>query len=244
MARHFTAANLGTLLNYNIRYGVSIGRRQPMHRMHMECIREIEQAGLVPIIGVGSCNSAFDANGQRDPWFDPLANPLTFVQNAEQIRQMFPAVVILPIPDVGDPERWAVQLAALLNNVDFLKRHGLNVNEGIAEQCVVHYRVKPLAAGKVSKDIMPLSAYDKVLHAQNISTWASSNARQEDDAISSTPYREKDLRALTAEDGRILAAPDYLLKLAKTARASHSAGAALDKAGVPVTMADLTLSRL
>src|SRR5262249_15158487 len=74
-----------------IRYGVSIGRRAPMHRMHVDCLREIQEAGLKPIFFIGSTNDA------KSPLYDPIRNPLTLEQQRVQLR--------LAVPDLYEDRR-------------------------------------------------------------------------------------------------------------------------------------------
>ena len=64
-----------------IEYGISIGRRAPMHRMHVDCIHEIAEAGLKPVIFIGSTNTADSA------YFNPVSNPLTLEQQKEQLKR-------------------------------------------------------------------------------------------------------------------------------------------------------------
>ena len=41
-----------------VQYAVTIGRRSPMHEVHLDCIQEIADAGLTPVVVVGSTNGS------------------------------------------------------------------------------------------------------------------------------------------------------------------------------------------
>src|SRR5687767_13869354 len=114
------ASELGTQLSDDgLEYALSIGRRAPMHQGHVFCLRDILQAGLLPVIGIGSAN--FPGN----PHYDPIKNPLTPQQQKEQLKivvqKEFPnerdAIehLIFVLEDVGDNAAWGQNVIAELS---------------------------------------------------------------------------------------------------------------------------------
>lgn len=212
-----------------IRYGISIGRRAPMHKVHVDCVREIAEAGLVPVILIGS------ANGAESPLFDPVRNPLTVEQQKEQVRIALPEHYredrILVLEDFGDDARWTDAFAALLEK------------NGLAGQSLVHYRVKATDAKQVEAQIRPLSAYMAGFMAHGIASWESVNRDPSDDDINATELRCFDLDNLGPEQRALIAAPDYIVALAREARSNNPHRHLLENAGLPVTVFDLALER-
>lgn len=207
-----------------MRYGVSIGRRQPMHRLHAECIREIVDNWLDPIIIVGSTNSADSA------LFDPLKNPLTFAQEEAQIRAALPFLqnpIILPLPDVGDLERWCAAVVALLGDK--------------LPESTMHYRTKT-SQTTANPAIQSLEASEPVFARLGLKSWKTVNKNPADDAVNSTTLRNLPLNA--PEFQKQLAAPSFITALIESARAENPDGAWLTQSGLPLSMLDLTLSRL
>lgn len=202
-----------------MRYGVSIGRRQPMHRVHVDCIREIVDAGLKPIIMVGSVNNACS------PFYDPIRNPLNFEQQKEQIRIALPFVdnpEIVPLPDVGNLQLWCESVVALLGN---------RVSESL-----IHYRAKRL--DKVVGAIEPLSASEKIFAELGLKSWRTENKNPADDTLHGNI-----LRYLPIDDPQFqcdLAAPEYIRELVLQARVEHPNAKNWD---VPI-MRDISLWRL
>ena len=194
-----------------------------MHRLHVECIREIVDAGLEPIIIVGS------VNGFGDRFYDPLHNPLTFAQQQEQIRLALPFVEdpeILPLKDLGNLERWCASVVALMKD---------RVSES-----VMHYRAK---LGEITGGtIEPLSASETIFAQLGLASWRTVNKNPADDLLNGS-----DLRALPIDHPRLsqdLATPDYIQQLMQQARQENLDAALLKDAKIPITMLDLTLMRL
>lgn len=212
-------------------YGISVGRRQPMHIVHLDCIREIAQAGLMPVIVIGSSNTG------QDRYFDPLKNPLTEDQQREQIRLAMEKLGIadyhvLAIKDVGHVESWTGSLSKLLYD------HWIN-----ARQSVFHFRSKS-DDKQVRGAIVPLSGTQEMLHHYGFSLWQSHNSSPTLNSMSATVYRTMDLCASEHQSplDEALVAPDYIRTLAQQARDENPDKHLLD--GVPITLLDLSLARM
>lgn len=200
-----------------MRFGVSIGRRQPMHRVHLDCIHEIVEAGLKPIIMVGSVNDA------GSPFYDPFKNPLTFEQEKQQLRLALPDIdyEIFPIADVGNLEQWCAAVVELLADK--------------VSQSLMHYRAKQSDKGGA---IEPLSASEAVFATLGLKSWRTVNKNPADDAVNSTRLRE-----LSIDDPqfqRDVVVPDYIHQLIDKARMEHPES---KKWGAP-TIRDISLWRM
>ena len=213
-----------------VRYGISIGRRAPMHKMHVDCLREIKEAGLEPVVFIGSTNDAQSA------FYDPVRNPLTVDQQKEQLRIAAPDVYnekhILTLPDQGDSDRWFDSFFKMIKGTDF------------ENQSVVHYRSKASDAPQAGGKINPLSSYMSKFISHGVPAWESFNRDPADDSINASDLRKVDLEHMTPQQRELFAAPDYIASIAKEARESNPDRALLDEAHVPVSVFDLTLDRL
>ena len=215
-----------------VKYGISVGRRQPMHRGHLDCIREMAAAGLKPIIVIGSTNRS------EDRYFDPIKNPLTEEQQREQLRQAMDTAgikdyTILAIKDVGSAEFWTGSLSKLLHD------HGISSRES-----VFHFRSKSSDVEALGNTIVPLSSTQEMMTQYGLSVWESYNKKPSMDELSATPFRTiaLDLPQSQKPMRDTLATPDYIRGLASAARADNPDLELLN--AVPVTMLDLTLQRL
>jgi NH3-dependent NAD+ synthetase len=220
----------GDLATRGIRYGISIGRRAPMHRVHVDCLREIKEAGLEPVMFIGSANNA------DSPLFDPIRNPLTLEQQKEQLRRAVPDLYddsrILSMPDLGHPEKWFDQFFTMIQRGDF------------AGKSVVHYRSKTSDTLQEDSKIRALSSYAKGFAERGMGAWESFNIHPDDDKMNATDLRKLDLEHLSPSQRALFAAPDYITAIAKNARESNPDKALLEQAGIPITMLDLSLERL
>ena len=70
-----------TMRDNGVRCIVNIGRRQPFHRVHLDCVTEIEQAGFPQLLVQGSVNEP------SNPAYNPLKNPFTYSQSKTQIER-------------------------------------------------------------------------------------------------------------------------------------------------------------
>ena len=213
-----------------IKYGVTIGRRQPMHRAHIDCIKEIAAAGLHPVIVIGSVNQA------ESRFYQPIKNPLDEAQQREQIRRAMDHsgikdYTVLALKDMGHNEFWASSLAKLLQD------NGLKPSE-----CVSHYRSKA-ADADIGDALAPMSATEEFLNGYGISVWHSVNRDPALDGLSASTFRKTNLMAddMQATLHRDLAAPDFLMFEAKRARAANPDKALL--CDLPITTLDLSLRR-
>lgn len=214
-----------------ITHGISVGRRQPMHRAHLDCVKEISAAGLHPVIVIGSANHADSL------FYNPLDNPLDETQQREQIAQAMQQAgiqeySILTLEDKGDTDRWTEALATLLRN------SGIDPST-----CVSHYRSKEADAHAANTTLQPMSATEQSLMQQGIGIWKSVNQDPSMDHVSASPFRAMDVapeanRVMMRQD---LATPDFLIAQAQQARASDPDAALL--AQLPVTTLDLSLRR-
>lgn len=211
-------------------YGVSLGRRAPMHRMHVDCILEIVSAGLKPVIVIGS------VNGPESPLYDPVRNPLSLEQQKEQIRRALPGLniddgAILTLPDDPDDDVWMKTFVGKLKAA------------GVYGSSVVHFRSKSVDAAS-HEAVKPLGQYVEPFMREGLAVWQSYNSDPADDTISGTDIRTYDLAHLTDEQRNIIAAPDYIADIARAARADNPDAKLLEKYHVPLTTLDLTLQRL
>lgn len=218
------------LAEEGIRYGISIGRRAPMHMVHVDCLREIQAAGLEPVVFIGSTNGPDSAS------YDPIRNPLTEQQQKEQLRLAMPDIYdetrILTMDDQGDSKRWFGKFFDMMHKTEFMGK------------AVMHYRSKKADAVQADAAINPLGSYMEGFNERGLSSWESFNREAEHDEVNATDLRKMSLEQLTPAQRELFAAPDYIIGLAKEARAHNPDRALLDEAGVPVTVLDLTLDRL
>lgn len=222
----------GKILSERRQYGVSIGRRAPMHRMHLDCILEIADSGLTPIIVIGS------TNGAESALFNPLKNPLTADQQKEQLRialqGRLPAdkVKTMTLEDHPDDNEWMKNLVKKIKDM------------GGHEKSVIHFRAKSVDAAKAGEPIKPLSRYARAFVRQGFSVWHSYNSDPADDNVCASDIRDYDLNNLTKAQRETMAAPDYIIGLARLARANNPDRALLEQHGIPLTVFDLTLDRM
>ncbi len=214
-----------------IRYGLSIGRRTPLHRMHVDCLREIQEAGLEPIIAIGS------VNGAESALYNPVRNPLTLKQQKEQLRRALPDIYkesnLLLLPDKGDSNIWFDHL------FQKMQEQGFEVAATVS-----HFRSKLADAKQQNASIKPLSYYAQGFVKRGMGSWESFNRKAEDDAINASDLRTMDLGHLTEEQREQFATPDYMIELAKEARATNPDRKLLDDAAIPLTMLDLSFDRM
>lgn len=228
------------------KYGLSVGRRSPMHRMHVECLEEIIKAGLTPVMCFGSANNADSRH------YNPINTPLTMEQQKEQLRivleKEFPeqceAVMALAFAqeDVGNAQKWSACIANKLK-----ERNAL-------DGCVMHFRAKDAdCKTSVEKPILPLSRYGESFAQFGISVWQSHNDPETEitltnpdtgkrEELSAGTMRNWDLQSLTQEQRIAFAAPDYIIRLAIEARENNPDRELIKS--IPVTMLDLSLERM
>jgi ribose-phosphate pyrophosphokinase len=221
-----------TLKDEGVVFGISLGRRAPLHTMHVDCLREIVDAGLTPVVVIGSVNSPESA------LYDPVRNPLTLAQQEEQLRRLFteknwPEPVIVSLPDHPDDAVWMQDL------LTSLRKAGIN-----PEQSVMHFRGKAADAEKLNDKIKPLGQYARSLLENGLGVWQSYNSRKEDDLISASAIRAADFNNLPLDLKGTIAVSDTLLEMTRKARADNPDRGVLDALGLPVTMMDLTFDRL
>lgn len=213
-------------------YGLSIGRRAPLHKMHIDCILEIARAGLKPVVIIGSTNTA------GDPLYDPLRNPLTVEAQMQQLRaalppELYAQCTILQLPDQPDDALWMASLKKLLDDL------------GMTGKAVMHFRAKAADAQTADASrCKPLGAYKESLIAAGIGVWQSYNKNPADDHINASDIRAFNLSAVTSGQRSIAPGVDQLAEQARVFRLTNPDGRALDRAGVPLTMLDFTLARL
>lgn len=213
------------------KYGVSLGRRAPMHCMHVDCILEIVKAGLKPVIVIGS------TNGPESPLYDPVRNPLTVDQQKEQFRRAiedagYSESLIITLEDEEDDNAW------MRNLVQKMK------DNGIHGKSIVHLRSKAADAQKMSDAIRPLSQYTQAFINSGVSVWHSYNNDPSHDDISASDIRAFDLENLTVRQRGIIAAPAHLISIAKQARQNNPDAALLSALKIPLTVLDLAFDRM
>lgn len=235
----------------NFENAVSVGRRQPMHKMHYDSINEILNLAMRLVYVVGSTNSAFTVEGEVDKLFDPIKNPLTFLQQRQQLFFAFPHlydmericrerpqvvpeknVIIISLPDIGNLTKWSKKLCGLLSDY------------GVLEKSVLHFRGKQIDKGEIEyvsgekqrqiSDSWPTDA----LRDFGLSIWYSENPKEEDYLIHSSDLRIVNLE----EENKNIIAYDYIFDQVKRARENDPDKNKLRK--IPLTMFDLTLERM
>lgn len=190
--------------NDGIRYGVSVGRRQPMHRVHLDCLREIIAHDLKLICVHGSVNP----KGSR--FYNPEENPLTLPELEEQVRRALPGVEVihLAIADRGDAALWSRDLAGLLGDK--------------LSASVMHYRRK--REDKREATIRPLSETQALLMEQGLAIWESENAAATDYAVHGRDLRMMDIHHLTSAQEALFADAGYIKELCGNAPSLHELG--------------------
>jgi len=217
------------LAEQGIKFGISAGRRAPMHIMHADCIREITEAGLTPIILIGS------TNGPKSPKYDPLRNPMTIDQQKVQLKEIMPGLDIdahvMTMDDVGNAPLWSDALSKTINRTR------------MAGKSVVHYRPKP-ADANASGPIKTMDKTSEELIKCGLPAWASSNENPADYEINASEMRTFDLENLTPEQRRWFVLPDYIIGIVKDARERNPSKDKLAELNIPLTVLDLTFDRL
>ncbi len=224
-------AKLSQLFAKNgIKYGLSVGRRQPMHAGHLACILDIVKAGLIPVLFIGS------ANDKGSKYYDPLKNPLTIEEQAEQIRLTMAKnnitnYHIIPIADVGDMKKWTNKIVQLTDK---------ELGKGAHKKSVFHF-IGKATDDDGKKDIKPLHSYIEEFAAKGVASWQSVNRDKDLYKLNSTTYREMDVKS---KEFTQLSAGEYIKNLAIKARENNGFTEILEQLDTPVTMRDITLLRL
>jgi hypothetical protein len=209
----------------NIKYAISIGRRAPMHLVHLDCLQEIKSAGLQPVIIIGS------ANTKLDKFYDPVRNPLTIKQQHTQLQKVlgeeYQPQHIYTLEDQDD-ESWLEQLSSIVNRYN--------------NQVIFHYRTKLIEKSNNIAEIPSLTSYLSIFAARGWEVWQTHNKKAEFDDIHASDLRKMDLLNLTPVERKIFAAPELIIEMATAARAKNPDRDLLKD--MPVTMLDMSLERL
>ncbi len=229
--------SLEGLKNSNIKYVLSIGKRQPMHVGHKRSlarILDIDGVQLVYVIG--------SANKGGDPLFDPFVNPLTIDQQIEQFKRVFPKkeAIFLPILDVADMSKWGPSITSSLAEIGIKP-----------EECAMHFIGKPEDKLKSPSsfvlpngEIVTLRIGQWLVEAMGyygFTIWFD-DEMDVDLSISARNFRTMDLENLSEEQKALFAAPEYLLEITKKARENNPDKDSL--VNKPITLEDLSLERL
>jgi cytidyltransferase-like protein len=81
------------------RFGIFLGRFQPIHLGHQQVINQIYTDGLEPIIGIGS----IDVTGTD-------RNPLNYHERKKLIHTVYPKIETVPLQDFNDWDKWFSEL--------------------------------------------------------------------------------------------------------------------------------------
>jgi len=223
-----------------IEYAVLVGRRQPMHKGHLATILKTMDQGLIPIIIIGSSNSAFKEDGSYDKSFNPISNPLNLAQQEEQIRRSLPGKVegldyiIHQFKDVGDNDLWCRKLVSLLK--------GINVNGQMRD---VKSKSMYYFIGKEIDKKGGRFAWQDVFEELGFAAFIDRPHDGVSIDLSATQLRKLNPNATHSEKSSLyesFADLDYIRSIANQARAEDPHYMNLSK--LPVTLFDLTLSRL
>lgn len=218
------------LKSQNIKYILSIGKRQPMHighRASLERILALKDMQLVYVIG--SCNL------KGDPLFDPLVNPLTVKQQIKQFEIVFPKekVIFIPIPDVPEMGKWGDVM------IESLASHNISPKE-----CAIHFIGKD--EDRLTKDLRFTMSDEKdvilrkrqwlieALAFWGFTIWFDKEIKT-DLSISARNLRKLDLNI----NNKLFAAQEYLKELSMKARKMNP-----EVNGEPLTLYDLSLQRM
>jgi NH3-dependent NAD+ synthetase/predicted amidohydrolase len=256
-----------------MKYALLVGRRQPLHQGHLHTIRKNREAGFIPLIIIGSSNTAFKTNGFCDTLFDPIRNPLTPTQQREQIRLALPDYregvdyLMVEYPDLGHNERWCRGLVDLLQG-------GIAIHQrypNLLGETFFHFIGKPEDA--IKKDSLPCHtraggypvsqekldsrlcgndalensltfAWEEVFAALGLADFVDEPHPDIALSLSSTLLRQLDVNHLSAAEHAAFATPDFIRDLANQARADNPSHTLLDAAQIPITLLDASLMRL
>lgn len=213
-----------------IKFALSIGRRQPMHIAHLDCLREISMYRLHPIIIIGS------ANQPTNKFFDPFKNPLTIKQQKIQLEVALQKIKVekFTIFEIEDNESSEIWLNSIIES---LKKIGIKPDE-----TVMHYRTKNENIDNKTL-IKPLSSYEKLFQTNSIAVWESYNKSKLYDKLNSTYFRTFNIESAAFLDEKSnLVAPEYISEQIFQARSANPDKNKLYN--LPLTMLDLSLIRL
>ena len=230
-----------------IKYSLLVGRRQPMHQAHLKTIAKNMESGLIPIIVIGSSNTAIKQDSSDDGLFDPIRNPLTPEQQREQIKRVFPDkvegkdYVITEFPDLGNNELWCRGLVEKLHGeVEIKGKH-----PELTGKTMFHFIGKPEDAVSLGEGGEKFEyAWEKIFDELKFPALVDTPHADVDINLSATKLRGLDMNNLSATDRALFADADYIIELANKARAENPSKDALNSAKTPVTLLDLSLQRL
>lgn len=229
---------LARIKDQKITTGITVGRRQPMHIGHLDCVREIIHSGITNILFVIGSNNIAESD-----FYDAARNPLTFDQQVRQIQyaltllgqempEMNTAIdyKIVGLSDMGDMNAWAEELRELVVLSGF-----------VPERAIYHYRSKvedinnPRGLAKSESEIL----------AQNISVWRSYNQDMMLNFINSTEFRLMDLEGEEfRRKSKQLVHAELIRHEAKRAREESPDPDVQLLAHLPLTMMFLTLEKM
>ena len=230
-----------------IKYSLLVGRRQPMHQAHLKTIAKNMEAGLIPIIVIGSSNTAIKQDSSDDGLFDPIRNPLTPEQQREQIKRAFPDkvegmdYVVTEFSDLGNNELWCRGLVEKLHGeVEINGKH-----PELSGKTMFHFIGKPEDAVTLGEGQEKFEyAWEKIFDELKFPALVDAPHADVDINLSATKLRELDLNNLSANDKALFADSDYIIELANKARENNPQKDILNNAHIPVTLLDLSMERL
>jgi NAD+ kinase len=121
----------------NKKFGVFLGRMQPIHKGHIANIQQIINDGLEPIVIIGSSNKLDDRN------------PLTIEQREELIYEIFPTINIYSSKDFDNWDTWFKNIETILiqfskyQNIPFKKENFIfYVHKKEKDKCSFIYKNK------------------------------------------------------------------------------------------------------
>ena len=93
-------------INSKKKFGILIGRFQPIHLAHQSIINEIIHDGLTPLLFIGSSNVINSKN------------PFSYIERSKIIHEIYgEKVITLPLPDSRYDFIWKHTLLQLLKNI-------------------------------------------------------------------------------------------------------------------------------
>ncbi|MFT6258673.1 MAG: nicotinamide mononucleotide adenylyltransferase [Rickettsiales bacterium] len=219
------------------KYTILIGRRQPAHQGHLDCVLDAVESGAIPVIFLGS------ANDSKNFYYDPISNPLTPKQLTQQMefiaeKEGLKDFKIIELADFGNPQLWVRAV------VDLLKKHFPQEN---LNQFSFHFFPKENQKKNSNKNIKTLDFYVDAFEKYAIKSLIFAG-HEESKNLNSADFRIKNVNS--ENFGKIkgknkIPYRSQIINLANQARTENQQrGFTQILKNIDVTMFDLSLNRL
>ncbi|MFT6077528.1 MAG: nicotinamide mononucleotide adenylyltransferase [Myxococcota bacterium] len=219
------------------KYVILIGRRQPAHQGHLDCILDVWNQGAIPVIFLGSANDSANLN------YNPIDNPLTKDQLIRQMeflakQEGFEDSKIITIADFGNAKLWVREV------VDLIEKNFPNRN---LNQFLFHFFPKKNQKNDLKKDIKPLNFYVDIFQEYGIEPLIFVG-NEESKNLTSSDFRNKNVNSI--DFGKVngenkIPYRSQIIDFANDARRKNNKNGFTEiLSNIDVTMMDLTLNRL